>query len=57
MGAICYKPKPSRICHDDLLKVLNDKHVKDTITEPDAIKTIKTEEWQNLNLMTFGNMS
>lgn len=44
MGAVCYKPKPSTISKEDILRALSDKHLKETITEPDGFKTFKTEE-------------
>ena len=43
MGAVCYKPKRTTISREDVLRALNDKHLKETITEPD-IKTLKTDE-------------
>ena len=32
MGAVCYKPKPATITKEDVLRALNDKLVKDSIT-------------------------
>jgi hypothetical protein len=43
MGAVCYKPKRVGILKSDILKAISDKHMKDSITEPDS-KTLKTEE-------------
>lgn len=34
MGAVCYKPKEMKINKEDILKVLQEKSLKDTITEP-----------------------
>ena len=44
MGAVCYKPKPTTISKQEVLRALNDKHLKLSITEPDLVKTLKTEE-------------
>jgi hypothetical protein len=44
MGAVCYKAKPTNISKDDVLRALNDKYLKETITEPDGLRTHKTEE-------------
>jgi hypothetical protein len=57
MGAVCYKPKPTTISKDDVLRALNDKHLKETITDPDGIKTFKTDEQQSTHLKTFGTLS
>ena len=35
MGAVCYKPKPMSLTKEDILRALNDKHLKESITEPD----------------------
>ena len=49
MGAVCYKPKPSTISKDDVLRALNDKHLKDVITEPaDILKTLNKTDENNL---------
>ncbi len=47
MGAVCYKPRPTTISKDDVLRALNDKHIKESITEPDGFKTNKTDELQS----------
>ena len=44
MGAVCYKPKPTTISKDDVLRALMDKHVKESITDPDSYKSFKSEE-------------
>ena len=56
MGAVCYKPKSSTISKDEVLRALSDKHMKELITEPDGLKTFKTEEQQH-NLNTFGSLT
>jgi len=43
MGAVCYKAKRAIISKEDILRAINDKHIKETITEPDS-KTLKTDE-------------
>ena len=43
MGAVCYKPKKATLSKEDVLKALNAKHLKESITEPDS-KTLKTDE-------------
>lgn len=57
MGAVCYKPKPATITQADILRALNDKHLKATITEPDGVKTLKTDEQYSNNLLTFGTIT
>lgn len=57
MGAVCYKPKPTTITQADILKALNDKHLKECITEPDGVKTLKTDEQYTNNLLTFGTIT
>lgn len=57
MGAVCYKPKPATITQADILRALNDKHLKTTITEPDGSKTLKTDEQYSSNLLTFGTIT
>ena len=37
MGAVCYKPKKMTINKDDILRVLSDKHLKESITDPDYV--------------------
>jgi hypothetical protein len=44
MGAVCYKPKKATLSKEDILRVLNDKHLRESITEPDGAKTLKTDE-------------
>lgn len=57
MGAVCYKPKKAAISKQDILRALNDKHIKESITEPDGgYKTSKTED-HNQQLMTFSNFT
>jgi hypothetical protein len=46
MGAVCYKPKKATLSRDDILRAISDKHIRESITEPDA-KTLKTDELQN----------
>lgn len=55
-AAVCYKAKPSSISKDDVLRALNDKHLRETITEPDGMKTFKTDEHLS-GLLTFGNLT
>jgi hypothetical protein len=43
MGAVCYKPKKTNINKDDILRVLNDKRLKESITDPDYVRTLKTD--------------
>ena len=63
MGAVCYKPKPATITQADILRALNDKHLKESITEPDSNgKTLKTDEnasgsRNGGNLLTFGTIT
>ena len=57
MGAVCYKPKPSTISKEDVLKVLNDKFIRESITEHDGYRTVKTNEEPNMQLMSFGNLT
>ena len=58
MGAVCYKPKPATISKDEILRALTDKHLKESITEPDGSKTIKTDEQGMLtNVLTFGTLT
>ena len=38
MGAVCYKPKQSSsIRKEDILRALNDRQLRDQITEPECI--------------------
>eukprot|EP00347_Sterkiella_histriomuscorum_P021612 403333373 len=57
MGAVCYKPKPTTITQADILRALTDKHLKSSITEPDGVKTLKTDEQYSNNLLTFGTIT
>jgi methyl coenzyme M reductase beta subunit len=54
MGAVCYKPKPTTISKEDVLRALNDKHIKESITDPDGYKTYKTDENHTTHQKTFG---
>jgi hypothetical protein len=44
MGAVCYKPKKATLSKDDILRALNDKHLKESITEPDGAKALKADD-------------
>lgn len=57
MGAVCYKPKPASISKEEILRALNDKHLKSSITEPDGTKTFKTDELGNGAILSFGTLS
>lgn len=54
-AAVCYKAKPATITKEDVLKALNDKFTKQSISENignnlESTKTsVKTEELQNKN--------
>lgn len=52
-AAVCYKPKPYTISREDVLRALNEKHVKETITEPPEHS--RTEE--QLNMISFSNFT
>lgn len=47
MGAVCYKPKKATLSKDDILRVLSDKHLRQSITEPEGSKTLKTDDMYN----------
>ncbi len=43
MGAVCYKPKKATLSRDDVLRAINDKHMRESIIDHDG-KTLKTDE-------------
>jgi hypothetical protein len=40
MGAVCYKPKKTTLNKSDILRALNDKYMRESITEPAELMTV-----------------